>query len=106
MNQAKWHHYTWNELKKNDKGESLRECLQKYGVGGRWSLKKGIVAIVIFLTPRKFKGKVWLLGVKRFNVQVSIRIQTEDPYIYHLSPTTELGQLITRLVSLVQFDVV
>ena len=47
--QTKWDFYYWNETMVNHEGESLRECMERYGVGGWYSEKKDMVAALIFL---------------------------------------------------------
>ena len=94
--QTKWNFYHWNETKMNHKGESLRECMERYGVGGWYSEEKDMVAALVFLSADKTAANSWLLGIKHLDdTQATARMYDDDPRTYHLALTTSLGAHIT-----------
>ncbi len=98
--QAKWDFYYWNETKLNDEGESLRACMERYGVGGWYSEEKDMVAALVFLSADKTAAKSWLLGIKHLNgKQGAAGMYENDPRVYHLSLSTSLGAHITNLLA-------
>lgn len=85
----------------NDEGESLRACMERYGVGGWYSEEKDMVAALIFKAADKDAGNSWLLGLKHLNndMQPAVRLYEDDPHTYHLSLATSLGAQITSLLA-------
>ena len=63
--QTKWSSYYWNEMEVNSQGESLRQCMERYGVGGRYSEDKDMIAALVFLSVDKTAENSWVLGIKR-----------------------------------------
>ena len=98
--QTKWDHYHWNETFTNHEGLSLRECMNRYGVGGWYSTRKDMVVALVFLCADKSAGNSWLLGIKQINgEQRSVRVHDDEPYTYNLSPDTSLGTNIYGLLA-------
>ena len=98
--QTKWDFYHWNETEVNHEGESLRECMERYGVGDWNSEEKDMVAALVFLSADKTAANSWLLGIKHLNdKQVAARMYEDDPRAYHLSLTTSLGAHITSVLA-------
>ena len=98
--QTKWDFYHWNETKVNAEGESLRDCMDRYGVGGWYSKEKDMVAAFVFLSSEKTAQKSWLLGIKHMNGKQEVaQLYEADPRAYHLSLTTTLGARITGLLA-------
>ena len=98
--QTKWNFYYWNETKVNHEGESLRACMERYGVGGWYSEEKDMVAALVFLSTDKTAANSWLLGIKHLNdKQEAARMYEDDPRVYHLSLATSLGAHITSVLA-------
>ena len=98
--QTEWDYYHFSETETNDEGLSLRECMERYGVGGWYSNENDMVAALIFLSADKSPGKSWLLGTKHIDgKQEPVRVHEVDLYTYRLSPNTTLGARITNLLS-------
>ena len=100
--QTNWDYYYWDENKVNDEGESLRVCMERYGVGGWYSEEedKILVAALVFLSSDKTAENSWLLGIKLLNdQQVAAKMYEDDPSVYHLSLTTSLGAHITSVLA-------
>ena len=84
----------------NHEGESLRECMDRYGVGGWYSEEKDMVAALVFLSADKTASNSWLLGIKHLNdKQEAAQMYEDDPRAYHLSLTTSLGAHITSVLA-------
>ena len=91
-----WSFYYWNETKLNTEGESLRQCVERYGVGGWYSQEKDMLAALVFLCREKTAGNAWLLGIKHLNCkQAAAKMYENDPCCYRLSPHPSLGKHIT-----------
>ena len=104
--QTKWSFYHWNETKVNQEGESLRECIERYGVGGWASKDKDMIAALVFLSADKTSSNSWLLGIKHFDhKQEAAQMYEDDHYAYHLSPNTLLGAHITSLLAGSVFEI-
>ncbi len=98
--QTKWDFYYWKETKVNHEGESLRACMERYGVGGWYSEEKDMVAALVFLSAKKTPGNSWLLGIKQLNdKQMAARLYEDDPRVCHLSLATSLGAQITSVLA-------
>lgn len=98
--QTKWDFYYWSEAEVNQEGESLRECMERYGVGGSYSEEMDMVAALIFMSAEKTAADSWLLGVKHLDdTQGTPRMHEDDPRTYRLSPTTSLGAHITSALA-------
>lgn len=97
---TKWGFYQWSETKTNSEGLSLRECMERYGVGGWYSNDQDMVAALIFLSAEKSDGNSWLLGIKHLDGrQGSARLYDEDLYTYNLALNTSLGNHVTSLLA-------
>uniref|UniRef100_A0A7S2Z1P9 Uncharacterized protein n=1 Tax=Chloropicon laureae TaxID=464258 RepID=A0A7S2Z1P9_9CHLO len=95
--QTKWDFYHWNETETNHEGESLRACMDRYGVGGWYSTERDMVAALVYKTAAKTAANSWLLGIKHLNgKQETARMYEGD---YHLSLATPLGAHITSLLA-------
>ena len=98
--QTKWDFYHWNETKVNYEGESLRACMERYGVGGWYSEEKDMVAALVFLSADKTATNSWLLGIKHLDDKQEVaRMYEDDPRAYHLSLATSLGAHITSVLA-------
>ena len=103
--QSIWEFYYWNETDTNPEGESLRTCMERYGVGGWYSKEKDMVAALVFKSAEKTAGNSWLLGLKRLNnEQAEVRMYEENPFTYHLALDTTLGANITMLLASSAFE--
>ena len=103
--QSIWEFYYWNETDTNPEGESLRTCMERYGVGGWYSKEKDMVAALVFKSAEKTAGNSWLLGLKRLNnEQAEVRMYEENPFTYHLPLDTTLGANITMLLASSAFE--
>jgi hypothetical protein len=104
--QTTWMFYHWNETYANTKGQSLRTCVKRYGVGGWFSEKQDMVAALVFLSADRTPGNSWLLGIKHLDgdEQAAATMYEEDPYAYHLSLETPLGVTITNLLAKSVFE--
>eukprot|EP00605_Chrysophyceae_sp_TOSAG23-4_P000779 GSChrysophyteH1.ASY1.ANO1.868.1 assembled CDS len=97
---TKWNFYYWNETKVNQEGESLRACMERYGVEGWYSEEKDMVAALVFLSADKTAANSWLLGMKHLDGnQEAAGMYEDDPRNYHLSLATSLGAHITNLLA-------
>jgi hypothetical protein len=102
--QTKWQFYYWSETMVNHEGETLKTCMDRYGVGGWYSREKDMVTALVFLSAEKTAAMSWGLGVKQFNgKQALFRMQEEARYP-HLSPDTPLGVQITSLLAACKFE--
>ena len=102
---TEWEYYYWDETKTNTQGESLRTCMERYGVGGWYATRKDMAVALIFLCADRSAGNAWLLGVKHMDhVQGDARLYEELPRTYHLLPTTALGKEITQLLEASDFE--
>lgn len=99
--QTKWSFFYWNELKQNNGKETLRECIDKYGLGVTYCKSRNIVVAVIFLSSERNFAHCWLLGVKHFRCHNQCLSHTyeNNKYTYHMSPKTNLGKKILGLLS-------
>ena len=89
---TKWNFYYWDETKVNTEGESLRACMERYGVGGWYSEEKDMVVALVFLSADKTAASSWLLGIKHLDgKQEAARMYEDDPRVYHLSLAASLG---------------
>lgn len=103
--QSVWDFYYWNETDTNPEGESLRICMERYGVGGWYSKEKDMVAALVFKSAEKTAGNSWLLGLKRLNnEQAEVRMYEDNPFTYHLALDTTLGANITTLLASSAFE--
>lgn len=103
--QTKWNFYYWNETETNHEGESLRTCMDRYGVGGWYSEERDIVAALVFKSADKTAANSWLLGIKHLNgKQETARLYEDDPRTYRLSLATSLGAHITSLLAEMEFE--
>ena len=98
--ETKWNFYYWDETQVNHEGESLRACMERYGVGGWYSEEKDMVAALVFLSADTTAAKSWLLGIKHLNdKQETAGMYEDDPRTYRLSLATSLGAHITNLLA-------
>ena len=99
--QTNWDFYYWKETMCNKEGETLKECLNNYGVGISYSVEKNMIIAIIFLSSEKVDHESFLLGLKPLDggEQAVIRLQEEDPMTYKLSLETSLGTHITNLLA-------
>ena len=102
--QTTWRYYYWSETDMNREGESLRTCLERYGVGG-WYSNDGRAAALVFYSAEKSAGYSWLLGMKHVNgeeevsqgpLQLNAGLYERMQGTFHLSPDTSLGRQITE----------
>ena len=103
---ADWNFYYWDETHVNDKGESLCECIESYGVGGWYCKENGFAAALIFESADKDAGNSWMLGFKHDNKQKKAKRYEEDISVHNMSPTTPLGVKITNLLKESVFEMV
>ena len=102
--QTNWDCYYWNETKVNHEGESLRACVERYGVGGWYSEEKDMAAALVFLSADKTAASSWLLGIKHlYGEQEATQMYEDDPRVYRLSLATSLGAHITNLLAESEF---
>ena len=79
--------------------------MERYGVGGRYSEDKDMIAALVFLSVDKTAENSWVLGIKRLNgKQGAARMCENDPHAYHLSLGTSLGAHITTLLARCMFE--
>ena len=98
--QTEWEFYQWSETKINNEHLSLRECVERYGVGGWYSNDKDMVAALIFLDTDRSPDNSWLLGLKHLDgEQAPARVYDDHLYTYKLSLNTSLGAHITSLLA-------
>lgn len=98
--QTEWQFYQWSETKTNHDGESLRACMERYGVGGWYSEEKDMVAALIFLSADRSPNNSWLLGIKHLDgEQLPARVYDDHLYTYKLSLNTSLGAHISSLLA-------
>ena len=103
--QTEWEFYHWCETKTNNQGLSLRECIERYGVGGWYSNDKDMVAALVFLSADRSADNSWLLGVKHLDgEQALVRLYENHLYTYKLSLNTSLGANITSLLANCVFE--
>jgi len=104
--QTTWNFYYWDETETNHEGESLRACMDRYGVGGWYSQERDMVAALVYKTAAKTAANSWLLGIKHLNggKQETARLYEEDPRTYRLSLATTLGAHITSLLAEREFE--
>ena len=94
-----WQYFYWSEVFTNDAGESLRVCLDKYGVSVKDYDEMGVTTAVLFLTDCKTLDDSWLLASTIGGEPIRVKFYEADPFTYHLSPTTDLGARILHLLS-------
>ena len=82
------------EVFTNDAGESLRVCLDKYGVSVKDYDEMGVTTVVLFLTGSKTHNDSWLLASTIGGEPIRVKYYEADPFTYHLSSNTDLGAMI------------
>ena len=99
-----WSFYYWDEAYVNKDSETLKTCMERYGVGGWYSIPKDMVTALVFLSAEKTASSSWLLGVKHLNnEQAAATMYEQGARTSHLSLETPLGAQITDLLALATF---
>ena len=94
-----WHYFYWSETFTNRAGESLRVCLDKYGVGVDSVEEIGVTSAILFLSSSKSLHDSWLLASTIGGEEIRVKYYETDPFTYHLSPSTDLGTKIEALLN-------
>lgn len=83
---GKW--FYWSVQVRNDKGETLLECLHKYGTGG--VVDHELAMLVVFLDESQTTSYSWLLALFVGQCQVPCRSYQErhDALVVHAPPPT------------------
>ena len=98
-----WEFFYWDPCKTNSRGESLLECLEKYGVGGWHALSDDMAVALIFLDHTKSAGHSWLLGLKRLNGEQASERQYESTSM-RICPNQSLGLHIRDMLVESKFE--
>ena len=94
-----WQYFYWSETFTNRAGESLRVCLDKYGVGVDSVEEIGVTSAILFLSSSKSVHDSWLLASAIGGEEIRVKYYEADPFTYHLSPSTDLGTRVTALLN-------
>lgn len=100
---AAWRFFYFDPAFKTPKGESLFECVSKYGVGGWTSESKDMATALVFLSDARDASHSWLLGLKRHstNAQGNVKQYENAPKI---SPHEGFGEQLSVLLAAASFD--
>ena len=93
-----WQYFYWSETFTNGAGESLRVCLDKYGVRVDFVEGLGVTTAILFLTGSKTVHHSWLLASTIGGEHIRATYYEADPFTYHLSPSTDLGMRVAALL--------
>ena len=69
----------WSDEFRNDEGEDLQTCLEKYGHGVDTDAQRDILTLVIFLNEDKDFGESWLIRINCGDRFVPSRLYPEGP---------------------------
>ena len=94
-----WQYFYWSETFTNRAGESLRVCLDKYGVRVDSMEEIGVTSAILFLSSSKALHDSWLLTSTIGGEEIKVKYYEADPATYHLSPSTDLGTKIAALLN-------
>ena len=93
-----WQYFYWSETFTNRAGESLRVCLDKYGVRVDSVEEIGVTTAILFLTSSKSLHDSWLLASTIGGEEIKVKFYEANPSTYRLSPSTDLGAKIVALL--------
>jgi hypothetical protein len=96
--QTEWDYYYWDDDETNQNGESIKTCMERYGVTGWYQREAQTASALVFLSSERTHANAWLLGMKNLDGQLSMRIYENCPTTYRLSIDTSLGVSITALL--------
>ena len=92
-------YYYWCDEERNRDGESLQQCLEKYGIGRQTlpHLGAGIWMTVIFLSAKRSFGNSWCLSCihRPSGVNVPVRLY-ENRRVYGTAPTSEQVRVLVN----------
>ena len=78
--------YYWSDAFRNNTGETLETCLQKYGSAKDYCPVKDMGIQVVFLDDRKTFSNSFLTKCTRgqvdWGVWAKVKLQSEDPDVY------------------------
>jgi hypothetical protein len=74
--------FYWSQVERNADGETIAECLDKYGTGGWTCGETNMQVKLIYLDATRSDTYSWLLWVKRFGKLVIVSLHEEDPHTY------------------------
>ena len=94
-----WQYFYWSETFTNRAGESLRVCLDKYGVGVDSVEGIRVTSAILFLSSSKSLHDSWLLASAIGGEEIRFKYYEADPFTYHLSPSTDLCTRVTALLN-------
>jgi len=97
--QTEWDYYYWDDDETNQNGESIKTCMERYGVTGWYQRAAQTAVALVFLSSEKTHANTWLLGMKNLDGQLSMRNHENCPTTYRLSIDTSLGVSITALLA-------
>eukprot|EP00966_Prymnesium_polylepis_P329030 7384786-Prymnesium_polylepis.7 len=99
---TEWDFLYWTAGPVNGQGDTLAECLDKYGVGG-WSSEpseKNMTVCLVYLSAERADAHSWLLGAKRTDngEQGEAGAYARDPSVRRLRPGDAMYTKVIRML--------